>query len=71
MGSAKTRVYPVPGVKLACCCVTTKEQSALGTLATIASADVKTVGFELFNKSWNALFVEAGGLVWQAHEMTF
>ena len=42
------RVYPVPGVKAACCCVTVREQSALGTLAMIASADVKIATFVLF-----------------------
>ena len=49
MGSAKTRVYPVAGVKLACWVVIVWEQSALGTSATIASAAVKTVGFVLFS----------------------
>jgi hypothetical protein len=42
------RVYPVDGVKAACCCVTVREQSAMGTLAIIASADVKIEGFVLF-----------------------
>ena len=43
------RVYPVAGVKAACCGVTVKEQSALGTLAMIACADVKIEGLVLFN----------------------
>ena len=43
------RVYPVAGVKAACCGVTVKEQSALGTLAMIACTDVKIEGLELFN----------------------
>jgi hypothetical protein len=49
MGSAKTRVYPVDGIKLACWVVIVWEQSALGTFATMASAAVKTVGFVLFS----------------------
>jgi len=60
MGSAKTRVYPVAGIKLACWVVIVWEQSALGTCATIASAAVKTVGVVLFSKSWNALLVVVG-----------
>jgi hypothetical protein len=92
MGSAKTRVYPVDGVKAACCCVTVREQSAMGTLAIIASAAVKIAGFVLFilhaithyewayarnflkgktHRSWNALPVAAGRLVWQVHAMVF
>jgi hypothetical protein len=43
------RVYPVDGVKAACCGVTVKEQSALGTLAMIACGDVKIEGLVLFN----------------------
>jgi len=65
------RVYPVAGVKAACCGVTVKEQSALGTLAMIACADVKIEGLVLFNKSWKALFVEVGGLVLQVQAMVF
>jgi hypothetical protein len=65
------RVYPVDGVKAACCCVTVREQSAMGTLAIIASADVKIEGFVLFIKSWNAFPVEGGRSVWQVHVMVF
>jgi hypothetical protein len=42
------RVYPVAAGKAACCCVTVREQSAMGTLAIIASGDAKIVGLVLF-----------------------
>ena len=42
------REYPCAGVKAACWIVIVNEQSALGTFATIASAEVKMVGVVLF-----------------------